>query len=451
MPTRRQLTNHTKSTDKDADKDADSTDEEEEGDNVSVRADSTDEEEEGDNVSVMADSTDEEEEGDNVSVRADNVSVRANSTDEEEEQEQQEGHDTNVRRDADLTDKDDDDDDDDVDVSLFTHDVMSGVLARLKVSNQFAMLRDTWSTKYKRTISVVSRDWLVLHLANKRDFINAEVKRDICEVINDLYLKRSLLSMFGIVVSPGKAHDMMCVLSKLSADPNNQSQWKLEAFIIGELHWSDDPAWWLSLVCNGNMRGIALSLVQSFVYAVKCYAEVNKVHAKTFLDLSFSYENGSAMSMYARTGFSSFCPLILDANLNATLGQVTTKYLVHGFIKHYMALDLTLFDKSVLLSNIGVLTPTTSSIDSIYCDLAKIVDTQDAPAHTTLEEAQDKFSALMTLFFSRGDPSVFAKEEAQVRTWMARKTHAMVHSMCSGFKALATRTIEYRRYSPSKW
>jgi len=241
----------------------------------------------------------------------------------------------------------------------------------------------------------------------------------------------------------------VCVLSTLSDDPNNQSEWKLEAFIIGELHWSDDPAWWLSLVCNGDMRGVALSLVQSFVYAVKCYAEVKKVRAKTFLALSFSYENVSAMSMYARTGFSSFCPLILDAHLNATLGQLTTEYLVLGFISHYMALDLNLFAKSVLLSNIGVLTPTTSSIDSIYCDLAKIVDTQDAPAHTTLSEAQDKFSALMKLFLSRGDPSIFAKKEAKVRTWMARQTHATVHSMCFGFKALANRTIAYlRRYSP---
>ena len=359
-----------------------------------------------------------------------------------------------------LTDEEDDGYDDDLarteeaeshvpPPELFTNGVVEAILGKLEDSKQFTMLRETWSKKYERTLSVVSRDWLASTIGNTVAFTDTEVERNICR-INPLYVKRSFWSMFGIVDLRDEGHDMLCVLSKLSDDPYDQSEWKLEAFVIGALHRSGDPAWWLSLVCNGNLRGIALSLVQSFVYAVKCYAEAKKVHAKIFLELSSSYKNVSAMIMYARTGFSSFSPLVLDVHPSATAPQrvVTTQDLITCKAKHYMAIDLALFDKSVLLSNIGVLTPTNLSIDSIYCDLAKVVDTQSVFARRTLREAQDKFSDLMTRFLAGCDPQVFAEKEATFKAWLASQTSAKTRSIFLGFKEAVRTLAKFPRFSP---
>jgi hypothetical protein len=431
MPTRNQTTKRKTTTD------VDNTLTDEKDDNVGIQVVKADRADEDDDKVGETDEEDDkvgetDEEDDKVG-ETDEEDDKVGETDEEDDKVGEDG--------ATQTEK----------TELFTHDVVQDILGKLEDSKQFTMLRETWSKKYERTLHIVSRDWLAWTIGdNAVAFTDTEVERNICR-INPLYVKRSFLSMFGLLDLPDEGHDMLCVLSTLTANPYDQSEWKLEAFVIGALHRSEDPAWWLSLVCNGNMRGIALSLVQSFVYAVKCCAEAKKVHAKIFLDLSSSYKNVSAMIMYARTGFSSFSPLVLDVHPGATAPQsvVTTQDLITCKAKHYMAIDLTLFDKSVLLSNIGVLTPTNLSTDSLYCDLAKVVDTQSVFVRRTLREAQDRFSDLMTRFLAGCDPQVFAEKEATFKAWLASQTSDKTRSIFLGFKEAAKRTLAtLQRFSP---
>jgi hypothetical protein len=245
------------------------------------------------------------------------------------------------------------DEDDKLPLKLFTPTISQEIINLIKGSAHFRHIQQQWGQENESQLDVLSRDMLELSARDLDTIVRRIINQGVCDELNRNYIRNHVKSALY-----DQKDDMFAIVSD-----DQHGDVEVQAFLVAELKRTPEPneaVWALSLICSANLSGMGLLLVQSFLYAVKCYCAEYGTHQVVVLDLARGFDNESALGTYSRVGFTSFG----NDKVAAIVAQ-QNKY------RHAMSLDLKDQELHQLRSNIGTLPGPQPSPDYLLSRLTK--------------------------------------------------------------------------------
>ena len=278
---------------------------------------------------------------------------------------------------------------------------------------------DSWRRK-DRLLHIESRDTMVMPPNMIKRFISKEVKRNICKAtVLQSYVRKAFVKAFE-----NQTDDWIAVMST-SMDKSNQADWKLEAFLFAGLsstyHEALVPVWELSLICTGELSGIGLTLVQSFVYAAKVYTIKHATPPIVFLDLAEGYSNTVGLATYSHVGYSTLSHLLKEEPIRSIIAQKIrdegNRSEIVTYASVFMALDLERVSEADLKDNIGRKTapffelPTIDTLLGLAAKMRHVFteDVCDAACKAKVETAIERAFQLAKDFYNLHDAEFESK------------------------------------------
>ena len=245
------------------------------------------------------------------------------------------------------------DEDDKLPLKLFTPTISQEIINLIKGSAHFRHIQQQWGQENESQLDVLSRDMLELSARDLDTIVRRIINQGVCDELNQNYIRSHVKSALY-----DQKDDLFAIVSD-----DQHGDVEVQAFLVAELKRTSEPneaVWALSLICSANLSGMGLLLVQSFLYAVKCYCAEYGTHQVVVLDLARGFDNESALGTYSRVGFTSFG----NDKVAAIVAQ-QNKY------RHAMSLDLKDQELHQLRSNIGTLPDPQPSPDYLLSRLTK--------------------------------------------------------------------------------